>query len=142
MEKNIQSTSGVHKLTLKLFIFAALCALPVWGVAQMVREMNFIWPACIYVLVSTITFWFYWNDKRRAQTGRRRFTENSLHLMALLGGWPGALLAQQLFRHKTRKLSFQFISWLIVMLHLAFWLDWVWFRGEHASLVLMLLMGR
>ncbi|MGV8663884.1 DUF1294 domain-containing protein, partial [Pseudomonas aeruginosa] len=40
-----------------------------------------------------------------------------------LGGWPGALVAQQVFRHKTRKLSFQLVFWGIVLLHQSFWLD-------------------
>ncbi|WP_153605141.1 DUF1294 domain-containing protein, partial [Pseudomonas aeruginosa] len=46
-----------------------------------------------------------------------------LHLFELLGGWPGALVAQQVFRHKTRKLSFQLVFWGIVLLHQSFWLD-------------------
>lgn len=108
----------------------------------MVRELNFMWPAVIYLLVSPITFFIYWSDKNRAQSGRPRFTENSLHLFELLGGWPGALLAQQLFRHKTRKQPFQLVFWLITTIHLAFWVDWSLFRGEHFGLALAFLMGR
>ncbi len=48
-----------------------------------------------------------------------------LHLLELLGGWPGAFLAQQVFRHKTRKLSFQLVFWGIVLLHQLFWIDWL-----------------
>ncbi|WP_147463771.1 DUF1294 domain-containing protein, partial [Pseudomonas amygdali] len=46
-----------------------------------------------------------------------------------LGGWPGALLAQQVFRHKTRKVSFQIVFWLIVLAHQVLWLDWL-FLGK------------
>ena len=69
-------------------------------------------------IMSLLAFLLYGFDKRCAQTGRRRVPENTLHLIAFLGGWPGALAAQRLFRHKTRKLSFQIVFWLLVMLHL------------------------
>jgi uncharacterized membrane protein YsdA (DUF1294 family) len=58
---------------------------------------------------SGLAFGLYWMDKRSALADRRRVPENRLHLAGLLGGWPGALLAQQMFRHKTRKASFQIV---------------------------------
>ncbi len=69
------------------------------------------------LLISIATFALYVWDKRRARQGGQRVAENHLHLLALLGGWPGAFLAQRRVRHKTAKQSFQFIFWLIVMLH-------------------------
>ena len=133
-----------HRLHIfaKLVMFIGLCILPILGMRQMWIEIPFIWPAVIYALLSTITFVCYWNDKRRAENGQRRITENSLHLFDGLGGWPGGLLAQQLFRHKTRKLRFQVIFWLIVSVHQAFWIDWFLSRGHYASLVLNFLVGR
>lgn len=68
-------------------------------------------------------FALYWQDKRRAARGDWRTPEARLHLFELLGGWPGALIAQQVFRHKTRKISFQLLFWGIVLLHQLFWLD-------------------
>jgi uncharacterized membrane protein YsdA (DUF1294 family) len=41
--------------------------------------------------------------------------ERTLHLLALLGGWPGAILGQRHFRHKTRKVSFLFAFWAVVV---------------------------
>jgi len=41
-----------------------------------------------------------------------------LHLLSLLGGWPGALIGQGLFRHKTSKQSFQFMFWLTVAINI------------------------
>jgi uncharacterized membrane protein YsdA (DUF1294 family) len=76
-------------------------------------------------VVSVVSFVQYWLDKRSAETGRWRTPEKTLHLSALLGGWPGALVAQQLLRHKTRKASFQALFWLIVALHQLAWLDWL-----------------
>ncbi len=72
----------------------------------------------IVVVLSFLTFVLYGFDKRRAQTDGRRIRENSLHLMALLGGWPGAWMGQQFFRHKTQKLAFRIVFWLCVMLNL------------------------
>ncbi|SJM91388.1 Cold-shock protein (fragment) [Crenothrix polyspora] len=48
-----------------------------------------------------------------------RIPEKSLHTLELLGGWPGALLAQRTLRHKNRKPSYQVVFWLIVGLHVA-----------------------
>ncbi len=81
---------------------------------------------------SLLAFVFYWNDKRKARNDAWRIPEKILHGAELLGGWPGALLAQQIFRHKTRKLSFQLVFWLIVLLHQVFWIDWL-FLGAHLS---------
>jgi uncharacterized membrane protein YsdA (DUF1294 family) len=58
-------------------------------------------------------------DKRAAARGGRRVPEGTLHLLALVGGWPGALLAMQLFRHKTRKPSFLLVTVGIVLVHAA-----------------------
>ena len=51
---------------------------------------------------SILSFVEYWRDKRAAIAGRRRVRESTLHLLDLVGGWPGGLLAQRLFRHKSR----------------------------------------
>lgn len=67
--------------------------------------------------LSTIAFLLYWLDKLRARHGQWRVAETTLHLVAALGGWPGAFLAQRHFRHKTAKLRFQLLFWLIVTLH-------------------------
>lgn len=69
------------------------------------------------VALSVLAFLAYGSDKRRAEAEKRRVPEATLHVVALLGGWPGAFLAQQAFRHKTSKLSFQFVFWIIVLLH-------------------------
>ena len=64
-------------------------------------------------------------DKSAARHGRWRTSESTLHLLALIGGWPGALVAQRLFRHKSRKPSFQAVFVLTVVLNCAFLL-WFW----------------
>jgi uncharacterized membrane protein YsdA (DUF1294 family) len=65
--------------------------------------------------VSAAAFVGQWIDKRKAASGEWRTPEATLHLFELLGGWPGAFLAQRIFRHKTAKAGYQIIFWLIVV---------------------------
>lgn len=71
----------------------------------------------IYLIASSITFFAYAFDKSAARNDSRRTPESTLHLLALVGGWPGALAAQRLFRHKSRKQSFQIAFWMTVILN-------------------------
>lgn len=73
----------------------------------------------IYSIISLITFAFYAIDKSAAQSGSWRTKENTLHLLALIGGWPGALVAQTKLRHKSSKQSFRFIFWITVIINIA-----------------------
>lgn len=114
--------TGIRGLTYKLPLLAALLALPLAGAWQMFLART-PWFLLAYLLASLILVYLFWADKRRALRGRWRIPENNLHLAELLGGWPGTLVAQQLFRHKTRKGSYLFTLWLIIVLHQLFWLD-------------------
>ena len=96
---------------------AAALALCIAGLAKMVPA----WIIAIYAVTSLISLTAYGCDKSYAEKGTWRIPESTLHFFALIGGWPGGLVAQRLFRHKTRKLSFQLVFWLIVLLHLAGW---------------------
>lgn len=75
--------------------------------------------AWITVLASFVAVVLYAVDKRRAIKEGRRIPERVLHGSSLVGGWPGAYLAQQVFRHKTQKTSFRMMFWLIVLVHLS-----------------------
>jgi uncharacterized membrane protein YsdA (DUF1294 family) len=77
--------------------------------------------AAFYLLMSLVTFAYYGLDKRRAGRGQWRIPERTLHLLELLGGWPGALAGQAFFRHKRSKSSYMLVFWLIVVLHLLVW---------------------
>ena len=72
----------------------------------------------IYGIMSLITLIAYAIDKNAAVHGRWRIRENMLHALELGCGWPGALLGQRLFRHKSSKKSFQVVYWLMVVLNL------------------------
>lgn len=65
-----------------------------------------------YLLLSFVVFICYGIDKRNAIKGRWRVSEKTLHLWAVIGGWPGALVGQKMFRHKTQKRSFIVMLWL------------------------------
>lgn len=73
----------------------------------------------LYALLSVLLFVVYGADKSAARQGKRRTPEATLHFLALMGGWPGALAAQRVFRHKTRKRPFQAIFWGTVVLNCA-----------------------
>lgn len=75
----------------------------------------------VYGLMSAITFVVYALDKRAAGRADRRTPEARLHVLELLGGWPGALLAQRLIRHKNAKVGYQVVFWLIGVIHAAGW---------------------
>ena len=70
--------------------------------------------AAWYPLMSVLAFALYGSDKTAAGRGGWRTPEATLHAVALLGGWPGALLAQRVFRHKTRKQPFRTVFWCTV----------------------------
>ena len=89
----------------------------VWKYAQIALEWQRV--ASVYGLVSLVTFALYGLDKRAARRGAWRTAEAHLHFFELFGGWPGALLAQRLFRHKTRKASFRAVFVLTIIANLA-----------------------
>lgn len=71
----------------------------------------------LYGVLSVVAFLAYAVDKSAARAGRWRTQENTLHLLALAGGWPGALVAQQQLRHKTAKPTFLVVFWATVILN-------------------------
>ena len=83
--------------------------------------------ACL-IGMSVITFVFYGYDKRQSVKNKSRVPELILHMLALSGGTPGALLGQLLFRHKTKKLRFRIVFLAIVLLQaglgFCYWRYW------------------
>lgn len=70
-----------------------------------------------YGVISIVTLLVYWFDKAAAKHGRWRTKESSLLFLGLAGGWPGAVVAQRVLRHKTRKSSFQVAFWGTVVMN-------------------------
>lgn len=98
--------------TLLFFLFAALFAAAAyqWHMTPLV--------AGIYVAVSIVCFAMYAVDKAAAKAGRWRTSENTLLLLGLACGWPGAMLAQTMLRHKANKPSFKLRFWATVVLNI------------------------
>ena len=98
---------------LNVSILMGLLVLPV--IAGQRFGAGFPWVDAYGVLLSALTYWAYAVDKRRAEEREWRVPEGRLHLLELLGGWPGAFLAQRRLRHKCSKGSYQAVFWLIVL---------------------------
>ncbi len=91
-----------------------LVALALWAGAPW-------WAFAPHAFMPVLSFRAYWADKERAVQGRQRTPEAELHMLDLLGGWPGGMLARQWFRHKNRKVSFRIESALIIAFHVIAW---------------------
>lgn len=98
-------------LLIPAFAAGVLATHLLWGVP------NWFWGA--YSAMSMATFIVYALDKRAAARGDWRVAENTLHGLSLACGWPGALLAQRLLRHKHAKPAFRRVYWVTVALNIA-----------------------
>lgn len=99
---------------------ATLIAIPLFLVLYAVVSVLWDPPlfiAAVYVGASFVTFFVYLRDKSAAQQNAWRTPETTLHFLALAGGWPGALLAQQYLRHKSTKAEFRSAFWGTVVLN-------------------------
>ncbi|OZY86704.1 hypothetical protein CBP51_06730 [Cellvibrio mixtus] len=117
-----------HAISWGLLVIMLL--LPVVGVINLFLRFHTVLPLAAMVFTSLLAYYFYWQDKRRAQRNEWRIPEANLHFWSLVGGWPGAFVAQQQFRHKTKKISFLSVFWLIVLSHQVLWFDWLLMDGK------------
>ena len=102
---------AVAYLTILAFVALYLVVGRYWAIP--------VWVAALYLFVSALCFATYSTDKAAARAGQRRVPESTLLALGLLGGWPGAIVAQQVLRHKTIKAHFQFAFWGTVALNVA-----------------------
>ncbi len=74
-----------------------------------------------FVMINLITIACYMHDKTLSASGLglRRIPESTLHLLGLLGGWPGGVIARRVFRHKTRKQPFVMVFWIAAAANIA-----------------------
>lgn len=133
------STSLSNRVTsistgVPIFPFPVLEAL-LLSILPLVGALHFAWktanplPLILYPAISLLTFALYADDKFRAKRGSRRISEKTLHLCELGGGWLGGFVAQRRLRHKSRKKSYQFEFWTIVILHYIVWFGWLVFAN-------------
>jgi len=116
-----------------------------WTTIALAPVLVFMWSRdrrlallAVYVSTSLVTFCAYGIDKAAAMQKRPRTRENTLHLLALIGGWPGGFLGQRVFRHKSSKPSFQTIFFVTVVVNCGVV---AWLFGFGVSDVLRLLPG-
>ncbi|NRB21034.1 MAG: DUF1294 domain-containing protein [Rhodobacteraceae bacterium] len=90
--------------------------------------MDFPWlVVLLYLLaINTLTLALFALDKYRARHRRWRISEQSLLLVCLLGGTPGAYWARKRFRHKTRKQPFSSHLQMIAVLQILAGLGGLW----------------
>lgn len=111
--------SGNSKSITKLFLILmaiGFITVVAWSVSAYDMPKQVLY---LYLTASGFTFLVYAKDKWAARKDRWRTKESTLHTLALIGGWPGAVIAQQLLRHKSRKNEFQFAFWATVVLNCA-----------------------
>jgi len=98
-------------ISIAAFALLYLAATMAWGISKLL--------AAAYMMASVICFIAYALDKSAARNARRRTPENTLLLLGLAGGWPGAVLAQQWLRHKSVKTAFLRKFWASVAVNVA-----------------------
>lgn len=117
------AAGGQASAGLALLLVAGWLGLLGWGVWT--QRLPLGWTLAAAVVVNLLTVWTYAADKNAAIEGRWRTKESRLHLLSLLGGWPGAWLAQQSMRHKSSKRAFRTVYWLTVAAHCTGLAAWV-----------------
>lgn len=119
------SRAAISILLLFAVLFAVMLAIrpfPLWGLA-------------LYLGMSVVAVLLYAQDKRAARAGKWRVPESTLLAVGLVCGWPGAIVAQQVLRHKTKKPSFRIRFWGTVALNVAIFVALVLFRQQWLGLV-------
>lgn len=97
---------------------ASYFAIPAFLVLYVVIGLLWLvpaWVSWLYIVASVVAFAVYASDKSAAVAGRRRVPERTLLLLGLAGGWPGAIVAQQVLRHKSNKAAFRADFWVGVL---------------------------
>jgi uncharacterized membrane protein YsdA (DUF1294 family)/cold shock CspA family protein len=108
-EKTKRTNSTVSTIGAAVFLFIVIIAALSAKIPPLILAL--------YIFGSLFTFFMYAVDKSAAKNGAWRTKENTLHLLSLAGGWPGALVAQQKLRHKTKKQSFRSVFWVTVFIN-------------------------
>lgn len=125
------SRSGTFSLTLSALFLGFL------SVSVLAGKL----PSAIFVLdigTSAMAFLAYARDKSAARNDRWRTRESTLHIFGLIGGWPGALAAQALLHHKSKKQSFQIVFWATVIANCSVL---IWLLSPSGSRALRSLIG-
>lgn len=101
----------------------ALVACVIWLIIQRLGDSALFSERAIALFlaahlcsINPVTFLAYAVDKNAARKGKWRIPEKRLLALMMIGGTAGGYIGQKVFRHKTRKVSFQKLSWLVLTL--------------------------
>jgi uncharacterized membrane protein YsdA (DUF1294 family)/cold shock CspA family protein len=122
INEKIKSVTNSSRYETFSTVFAVLFCLFVI-VMVFIKNLPFLVPI-FYVVASFVTFIAYAIDKSAARKNRWRTKESTLHLFSLMGGWLGALFAQKVLSHKSRKQEFKRVFWITVILNCSM-LGWI-----------------
>lgn len=111
-----------------LYTIVAVAIVAVIGGALFLL-FGWYWLLDYLIAINIAAFVLYGYDKNAAQNSRLRVPERVLHGVELFGGTPGAFIAQRVFHHKTRKVSYRIVFWLIFAIQAAAVIWWFW-RGS------------
>lgn len=120
--RHISSDSEPNNSIPILVLIFAWVSLIGWGITH---KRIPVWALAAVVAVNLMTLSVYAHDKYAAQKGRWRVKEDTLHILSLIGGWPGAWFAQQTLRHKSRKVAFRRTYWATVFMHFSALIGWL-----------------
>ncbi|MBJ9901423.1 DUF1294 domain-containing protein [Acinetobacter bereziniae] len=109
---NAQKASSLQPMQIICIVYIVVLA--ILSISGLLNGMILLFVSIINVM----TYWFYSQDKEAAQMNQRRVPENTLHILAFLGGWPAAWLAQQRLRHKTQKQPFRNIYFCTIVFNI------------------------
>jgi uncharacterized membrane protein YsdA (DUF1294 family) len=115
LKRSAANRGGASTWLLSSLAVTPLLVLP--AVALHRRAVDLRWTGLFVLAISIVAYAQNRRDKRLAQTGEWRISEAQLHFWELMGGWPGAWIAQRQLRHKTSKRSYQVVFWIIVLAH-------------------------
>jgi uncharacterized membrane protein YsdA (DUF1294 family)/cold shock CspA family protein len=109
----VHVNDGGRLTLLAVVILLGLLVLPLFALYR--SGVDWRWAGGYAVLITAISYGSYALDKQRARAREWRISEAGLHVPELLGGWPGAFVAQRRLRHKVSKPSYQAVFWIIVL---------------------------
>lgn len=115
--KAVHVNEGGRLTSESIFFLLLLVGAPICAVVRLSRSIAPEFLATYAVALSVLTYLAYAWDKSRARKKGRREPEIQLHALELLGGWPGAFVAQRRLRHKCSKVSYQLVFWSIVIVY-------------------------
>jgi len=96
-----------------IVVLLGLLVLPSYSIYR--SGVDWRWASGYAAVMAVVSYVSYAMDKQRARANAWRISERALHIPELLGGWPGAFVAQRRLRHKVSKFSYQVVFWLIVV---------------------------